>query len=294
MSKYAFLDDQFANLSSLVDRVHEHKEQKKYTDRWSRIYIDTFKAGDNNDVYKWDFRIHKSLKEVFTSACFYEESLISKESGSWASFYFLSYYSLFHALMSCVVLLPSESIESLSKITHSKIIKVFKSNFCDQKPHIISPDIDDVFYMLKYMREYYSYYMPTNDFLYNSDDTIKPDEKLIQLIRACSQLAGLHSEIIEKCFYKHGKIHKGILTTTLRNWYGELNCPKHPKTGEHILHFSDQLKISETNLTPEVRSFSILLEHFIDEFRCYEGAQLPKFSNGTSTNPSKLVYNMLR
>lgn len=235
------------------------------------------------------------MKEVFTATCFYQESLIAKESRSWASFFFLSYYSLFHSLMSCVVLLPSESIEKLSEITHTKLINVFKSHFSDQSPYIIRKDIGDVFYMFKYLREYYSYNMPPNDFLYEMESKFKPDEKLPYFVRSCSQLASLHSEIIERCFDRHGNNATGhVRACDVRDWYEMLNCPKHPFKDERVLHFSDRLKMEEVVRSPDPRALSIVLEHFIDEFRLYEGANFPVFSDGSEINPGSFVYRVLQ
>ncbi|MFL1467602.1 hypothetical protein [Marinobacter sp. HN1S83] len=253
------------------------------------------KKGGSEEVYQWGIRIHKSLKEVFTATSFYQEALIAKEANSWAAFFFLSYYSLFHSLMSCVVLLPSESIENLSKITHTKLIKLFKAQFSDQKPHMIREDIGDVFYMFKYLREYYSYNMPPNDFLYELENSFQPDKKLPFFIRSCIQLASLHSEIIERCFEKHGSTKKNLVPPDdIKNWYKLLNCPKQPLTEEHVLHFSDRLKMNEVLSAPDPVSFSVILEHFIDEFRLYEGAQFPKFADGTEIDPGKFVYKVLR
>ncbi|MGY6462066.1 hypothetical protein ACXIUK_22300, partial [Vibrio parahaemolyticus] len=149
MSDYYFIKDRYANFGHLLYRVRDVSEQDKYVNKWTRTYTEMIKKGGAEEIYLWDIRIHKSLKEVFTAVCFYQESLIAKESKSWASFFFLSYYSLFHSLMSCVVLLPTESVDNLSKITHTKLIKLFKSQFSDQKPHMIREDIGDVFYMFK-------------------------------------------------------------------------------------------------------------------------------------------------
>lgn len=295
MSHYCFIKDRYANFGHLIYRVREISEQDKYVNRWTKAYTEMIKKGGSEEVYQWDIRIHKSLKEVFTATSFYQEALIAKEANSWAAFFFLSYYSLFHSLMSCVVLLPSESIENLSKITHTKLIKLFKAQFSDQKPHMIREDIGDVFYMFKYLREYYSYNMPPNDFLYELESSFQPDKKLPFFIRSCSQLASLHSEILERCFKKHGSTKKNFVSPDdIKNWYKLLNCPKQPLTEEHVLHFSDRVKMKEILSAPDPRSFSVILEHFIDEFRLYEGAQFPKFADGTEIDPGDFVYKVLQ
>lgn len=295
MNNNAFIDSHLANFSHLLYRVRDKKDQDKYVNKWNQHYVNSIKNSGPEELFKWNIRVHKSLKEVFTSVSFYQESLIAKESKSWSAFFFLSYYSLFHSLLSCVVLIPSESIENLSKITHTKLINIFKSTFCDQSPSIIRGDIDKLFFLLKYMREYYSYNMPPNDFLYEQKDNIKPDMAIPYFIRSCSQLASLHSEIIESATSRH---HKDITNVyqyhnDVRKWYTMLNCPKHPKTGEYILHHSDQVRMREALEYPQPVSFLTEFEHFVDEFRKYEGAESPTFSDGTEIAPEKFIYKAI-
>ncbi len=52
--------------------------------------------------------------------------------------------------------------------------------------------------------------------------------------------------------------------------------------------------MNEVLSAPDPVSFSVILEHFIDEFRLYEGAQFPKFADGTEIDPGKFVYKVLR
>ncbi len=142
-----------ANFNLLNIRVKDKKDQEKYINGWKQRYAKVFKEGEEDQAFLWSIRVYKALKEIFTSSSFYLESLIAKESRSWTGFYFLSYYSLFHAVRSCVTLIPEESIEHLSKITHSKIINVFNSHFCQKAPNIISAKITEFFNLLKFLRE---------------------------------------------------------------------------------------------------------------------------------------------
>lgn len=295
MSNTAFIDNPITNFGHLIHRVQDPLDQNKFVNQWSQHYANSFKNGEPEVIFEWNIRVYKSLKEVFTATCFYQESLIAKESKSWASFYFLSYYSLFHALLANVVLIPSETVDKLSEITHTKLISLFKSTFSDHRPHIIRNDVDKVFYMFKYLREYYSYNMPPNDFLYQQEENLKPDRALPYFLRSCSQLASLLSELIERAAKKHAKrildleVHSEVVTSMFQI----LNCPKHPVTGAYMLHFSDRLRLSETIRYPAPVSFVTELEHFTDEFRSYEGGELPRHANGEEINPGAFIYKVL-
>jgi hypothetical protein len=295
LSDYAFIDNHMANFSHLMQRVSSPGDQEKFTNQWSQHYANAFKNSEPQAQFEWNIRVYKSLKEVFTATSFYQESLIAKESGSWSAFYFLSYYSLFHALLANVVLIPSESVENLSQITHTKLIALFNSTFSANKPHIIRRDIKEVFFMFKYLREYYSYNMPPNDFLYESDENIKPDRALPYFLRSCSQLASLLSELIQRAASKHGKKIDDVQAHApqVTRWFESLNCPEHPVTGARILHGSDKLRLEETIRYPAPVSFLTELEHFTDEFRLYEGAQFPRHANGEEINPGAFVYRTI-
>jgi hypothetical protein len=291
----AFIDVDSTNFSHLIVQIPDKIDQLKYTDKWRHRYVKAFKDVGPISRFLWAIRVHKSLKEAFTSAAFYQESLIAKESNCWSSFYFRSYYSLFHALMSCVCCVPEESIESLAGISHKKLLNVFESNFVGSKPNIVREDISTLFPMLKYFREYYSYKMPPNDFLYEDIENVKPDRTIPYFIRNCVQVASLHSEIICEVANKHGGEFddRGEHYSKLVEWYGLLNCPKHPKSNEFILDFTDNVKIDEIYKYPEPVSFITDFEHFTDEFRNYSGSESPTFKNGTPIRPPSFIYNTI-
>lgn len=286
----------YSNFDRLNQRVPDSKEQKKYVDLWKNKYADHFKKNEPEESFLWNIRVHKSLKEVFSASTMYKESLVAKESRSWSSFYFLSYYSLFHAFLACVYMLPNESLNNLSEITHSKLMNVFRSTFCLAKPKVIDERVCDVFSILKYLREYYSYHMPPNHFLYEHKDNIKPDKVLPEFLKPCFQLASLLSEIVESVFDKH---HKKISDRNkyyqfVRDNYCLVNCRKHPVTNQYLLHYVDKVRLKETFEYPAPVPFVIELEHFSDEFGLYEGAEFPRFSDGTEISPSSFVYEAIR
>ena len=116
-----------SNFSYLNKRLNDETEVARYYAKWMEKYSIIFKNSKAKTIIDWDVRTSKSLKEVFTSASFYCESQLAKKCNSWSAFYFLSYYSLFHALLANVYLLPGERLETLSEITHTKLINVFYS-----------------------------------------------------------------------------------------------------------------------------------------------------------------------
>jgi hypothetical protein len=285
----------YANFDRLNQRVPDVNEQKKYIDLWKSRYAAQFKNNKPEESFLWNIRVHKSLKEVFCASAMYEESLVAKESCSWTSFYFLSYYSLFHAFLACVYMLPNESLENLSEITHSKLLNIFKANFCLAKPNIIDESVCDIFPVLKYLREYYSYHMPPNQFLYEHKDNIKPDVVLPEYLKSCFQLASLLSDVVESAFDKHHKVisERAKYYQYVKNYYCMVNCRKHPITNQYLLHYVDKVRLKEAFEYPAPIPFVVEFEHFSDEFGMYEGSGFPRFLDGTEILPSRFVYDAI-
>ena len=271
------------------------KDQKRFIDLWKEKYKKYILEKDSSEIYLWNIRTHKALKEVFASAQLFLESLVAKESKSWTSFYFSSYYSLFHAFLACVYMLPTQNIEQLSKITHSKLKNVFNDIFCTHKFKIIDESIITTFSILQYQREYYSYHMPPNQFLYEHKNNVKPDIVLPGHLRSCFQLANLLSLIVDSSFEKYHKkiVKKKVDYSFVYKNFCLVNCSKHPITDTYLLHYVDRVKLRETFEYPGPISFLIELEHFTDEFGLYDNTGFPCFANGEETSPSRLVYSSI-
>lgn len=270
-------------------------QQKQFFENWKEKYKKHIVDNNPEERYLWNIRTHKALKETFASAQFFCEAQVAKKTNSWASFYFSSYYSLFHAFLSCVTLMPNHSIEKLSEITHVKLKNVFRDTFCMHKFKIIDESIVDTFSILKYMREYYSYHLPPNEFLYNHDDNVKPDVILPNYLRACFQLANLLSLIIELSFEKHGKElnRSNFQYSFVHDNFCMLNCQKHPISNSYILHYVDRVRLEETFKYPAPIPLIIELEHYSDEFGLYDKSGFPTFPNGDETSPSAIVYKSI-
>jgi len=285
----------YANFNRLNKRITDDGEQKKYVDLWKSRYAAHFKTNAPEEVFLWNIRVHKSFKEIFSASSMYEESLVAKESCSWTSFYFLSYYSLFHAFLACVYFLPNESLKNLSEITHSKLLNIFKANFCKEKPYIIDESVCDIFSLLKYLREYYSYHMPPNQFLYEHKDNIKPDIVLPEYLKSCFQLASLLSDVVGGVSDKY---HTVILDRSkyyndVKEWYCMVNGRKHPATNQYLLHHVDEARIKEIFEYPAPIPFVLDFEHYSDEFGMYDGQRFPCFLDGTEISPSTFVYGAI-
>lgn len=285
----------FSKFSRLDEAIPDKSEQTKFINWWAKKYALNFKDNPPEEAYLWNIRVHKALKESFSSAYYYTEALIAKQTCSWASFYFLSYYSLFHALLSCVYMLPSESLHGISEITHTKLINVFTSAFCVDPFPIINDSIKRYYFLLKYSREYYSYHMPPNQFFYEHKDLVQPDVILGDILIPCLQLSSLLSEIIERSYEKN---KKKIDDPSSYYWYVRenyclVNSQKHPFTNDFLLHYVDRVRLDETVKYPAPIAHVIEFEHYDDEFLNYGFESRPLPPNGEVVSPSAFVYRAI-
>lgn len=284
-----------ANFDLLNKAVSNESKQKQLIDLLKGKYKSEFVNHNPNYAYLWNIRTYKALKETFCSAQMFGESLIAKESKCWASFYFASYYALYHAFLACVFLLPDEPLHNLSNITHSKLLNVFKNSFCVGKSQMADPEFCKIFSLLKYQREYYSYQMPPNHFIYDCEENIKPDIVLPSLLKTCYQIANLLSILIDSAFEKY---HKKICKTPenfqfVWEHFCIVNCAKHPITNQYQMHYVDKVRLRETFEYPAPVALVIELEHFSDEFGLYDKSGFPTFADETEFSPSKFVYNAI-
>jgi hypothetical protein len=248
------------------------REQAKYHDRWRSKYTTAMKAFTPEDIIRWDLRLYRSLKGLFASASCYLESQAARVAQNWTSFYFLSYYALYHALLSNVFLDPEETFKATWEITHSKCINVAVSAFQMRSQALIKTDLRAHFEVLRYAREYYSYQMPFNDFLVDDADLATAIEELPELLRLCCQSASFHSVMIEASARK-----AGVFATSTKDHvpflfehFNAISAPEHPITGSYILDPSDRHALDERiRLGCELNCFLVVFEHFFDEFGTY-------------------------
>ncbi len=263
------------NFNLLDSYLSEQSSRDKYYNNIFKLFHTLFKDSKDIDFILWEVRILKSLKEVYTSALFYCESEVALKGKNLSSYFFLSYYSLFHAFLSVLYLDSTMSLDQLFEMTHDKVKKNFINLYCKGKREIISPDIEKEFELLKFYREYYSYSMPFNEFFSDLKDLKQPDQFIRNRLMHCFQIASLLSNIIENSSHKfnHGI---GRLSTgnykEFEMWFNRVNGKPHPfKPNQYLLDPSDKYVKGDfiKSMAGQPNCFSIHLEHFMDEFGGY-------------------------
>lgn len=264
------------NFSYLNQNMSDLNKQKKYYQKYVEKYNSISKKNNRNDIILWDVRLRKSLKEIFTSAAFFVEGQYVYEQNCFTSYYFLMYYSLFHAMLATLFLDEKLTVEELMDINHSKVLNCFVSNHCTSKFPIIKSEIKYHFEILKYMREYYSYSMPMNEFFEEIEGLENPKKFIENDIKQCFQLANFLSVCLENSFVKHfqrvTKINQDSMYYLIE-LFKKVNGKPHPtRKGRHLIEYSDENALNE-RLTwgCQVAYLNLDLEHFTDEFRTYPG-----------------------
>lgn len=263
------------NFDLLDSYITEESARDKYYNNIYNLFHTLFKNSKDIDFILWDVRIQKSLKEIYTSASFYCESDIALKDKNMSSYFFLSYYSLFHAFLSVLYLDSTMSLNQLFEMAHNKVKMNFINLYCKGKRKIISPDIGKEFELLRFYREYYSYSMPFNEFFSDLKDLNRPDQFLKNRLMHCFQIACLLSNVIENSSHK---FNNGLGRLSAENlpefemWFNKINGKPHPfKPNLYLLDPSDKFMKSDfyTSMAGQPNCFSIHLEHFMDEFGMY-------------------------
>ncbi|EPB8178469.1 hypothetical protein ACRTAO_001131 [Clostridium perfringens] len=282
------------NFDSIKEKLNTSKAQDIYYQKWMRNYSEIFKSGDDLNMIDWKLREWRAIKEIFAAAILYKEAKISLENRCIASYYFSSYYSLFHAMLSAICLDTNITLEKISDINHSKVGNQFKNTFCHGKNSILSEEIYTFFNESKYLREYYSYTLPFNITFYKSSYL----EDLKKFIIQCFQLTNLQSLILEKS-NKHGRSTKIITDEQFCRLIISLNklVAKPDINGRYILDSADE------NVRNEIIRYGIdfqfillQLDHIYDEFRTYDDSSEFFFNDNAVTGSEifTFVYDTLR
>lgn len=272
----------------LDKRLADTNNQKRYFDKWMKKYSEIFKHEDTFLIsMEWDLRCRKALREIFSSATFYQEAKKNIENRCFSSYYFCLYYSLFHAVYACIFLDTECTVPQLLDITHKNIIKLFISAYGNTSKDIMSHDVEILFENLKYRREYYSYVTPFNN-LFNYTDDLK---SLEPILLDCYQLASMHSLFINKSYTKQihsvKKIHSPkemyVFETLFNNFFSKKNPDKTTKLDPSSEYM--KFEMIEFGFLPEY--IALDLDHQYDEFHTYDG-----FYDGTTTDKPLIVTDI--
>ncbi|EGT2204548.1 hypothetical protein DFW37_17920 [Clostridioides difficile] len=284
----------------IIDKVYPTNElQEKYYNHFMKKYSKIFKTDDISVKIEWNIRLHKTLKEIFTSSSFLSEAKYLKERNCFTSYYFLMYYSLFHSILALLYLDPNLDLDKLIDISHSKLIKYFENTYCKENC-LVSRDIPEYFKILKELRELYSYSMPMTDiplnYLFNGK---KPVELLEHILSNNFQVANFHSIMIENSYIKNFNSKNCDFTKYIGDIYtkfNQVNCKKNPlNPGEFLISDADKNVRSEMIMHgPSIYFLGLDLEHFYDEYKTYN-THLYNYDGDHIDNSDafNLIYNSL-
>ena len=119
------IKDVNSDFEFLEQSISDDEAQQYYVD-WMAKYRKYFRDGSEIKTIIMANRSIRARREIITSAILFEESKVARDNGCISATYFLTYYSLFHAMWS-VLFLNSDLNNSISEITHQKL----KNLFCD-------------------------------------------------------------------------------------------------------------------------------------------------------------------
>lgn len=107
---------------------------------------------------EWRIRQYNASKKATLSGLLFCQSQTLLENGMINLAFYSSYYALFNALSSNLILHPHIEAASVKRISHGQIFKDIENYFIKQK--IYTPQILSLLNKLRLMRELYSYHLP--------------------------------------------------------------------------------------------------------------------------------------
>jgi hypothetical protein len=265
-----------------------------YFSKWMERYRHAMKHWTPLDTVLWCLRMRQSLKSTFISTHFALSARRAGQAGSTASFYYLSYYAVLHALWGVLYLHPDERTDTIAKPTHSKIPNVFQSAFCG-RGGVIRYDVKEMMDDLRFRREYWSYRMPMNSPFEDEADMTGWTSSVGGMVKQCIQLSNLHSHIIAEASSRMGRFSAEVAPNDREAFmeaFLTLNSQRHPSRADLFLEPADAQALNEfLGIGCELYGHSVMFEHLSDQYMTYSG-------NGTqdqeiSEEVGLLVYRAL-
>lgn len=257
-----YIKDYSCNFGKLNNYAKEKDIVEKYYSLTKGMYGKFFKEKNDLDIEKFAIRHYRAKKEMYNSAQMLIEAKKNKNEGCIIGHFFLSYYSLFHAMQSLLFLNPYLDNDKVLDLSHNEVKKYFENYYCKGNKSIMPTEIINLFILLKEYRELYSYIMPFN----NPSNVVFNIEKLEYYIRICFQLLSLNSFIIYN-------VKKGDRTfnINIKDYFERCCYKKDPISQKLIKDDADQNFWRDFNVYGmDFFPYALGIEHDMDEYGCYD------------------------
>ncbi len=176
----------------ILEKDISKKTCENYYSQWAKKYTTFLSENTDEGNVIMACRCHRARKEIISSAQLWSESLVAREQGCLSAYFFLCYYSLFHAMLS-VLYLNTDVDENIVNLTHSKLENLFCDYYAKGDDAIFEQNIREYIEQCRYYRETYSYNLPYN-VMYSSFDA----DRLKTVILKCFQLSNMHAWLVNK------------------------------------------------------------------------------------------------
>lgn len=158
-----YIKDYRPKFSELSEYANGKKVVEKYFSSTKGNYKKAFDKNNNFNLKKFAIRYYRAKKKMYASSQMLIEAKKNKSSGCIIGYFFLCYYSLFHAIQSLLFLNPRIDNEKVLDLSHTEVKKYFEDFYCKGTGSIMPAKILEFFSVLKEYRELYSYVIPFNN-----------------------------------------------------------------------------------------------------------------------------------
>lgn len=174
MTIFSKINDRYGGFDVLINEISP-KKLGNFSDSIYKKFCDLFASADYITNVMWMIRNYSCAKKVLLAAMFTTQAEHLEGLAMKNLKFYASYYALFNALSSNIVLHPNISFDIRKPISHKQIffdIKNFYINF-----EIYDGSILDLVSEARFAREQYSYHLPLGGTEFNEGD--KLDAKII-------------------------------------------------------------------------------------------------------------------
>jgi hypothetical protein len=193
MTIFSKINDQYGGFDVLIDEISPEKLEG-FSDNLYKKFCAYFASANYMTNVMWMIRNYSCAKKVLLSAMFTTQAEHLEGLAMKNLKFYASYYALFNALSSNIVLHPNINFDIKKPISHKQIfsdIRNFYINF-----GIYDRNILDLVSEARFAREQYSYHLPLGGTEFNEGDKLDAEiiySKLKSVLPKILQISSLQS-----------------------------------------------------------------------------------------------------
>jgi hypothetical protein len=193
MTIFSKINDQYGGFDVLTSEI-SLQNLEDFSDRLYKKFCDHFASADYMTNVMWMIRNYSCAKKVLLAAMFTTQAEHLEGMAMKNLKFYASYYALFNALSSNIVLHPNIKFDLKKPISHKQIFSDIRNFYI--KFGIYDSSLLDLVSEARFAREQYSYHLPLGGTDFNEGDKLDAEfiySKLKNVLPRILQISSLQS-----------------------------------------------------------------------------------------------------